>query len=251
MRMTGRTIVITGGGSGIGRGLAERFHRLGNKVIVAGRDAAKLDAVAAANPGIATMSLDVGDELSIQAFAARIVATHPALDVLINNAGILPSEDLRQAPANVPISETTIATNLLGPIRLTSLLLPHLCARPESTVIMVSSGLAFVPMATSPTYCATKAALHAYTLALREQLKAGSTGVIEIVPPYVQTMLTGAHQASDPRAMPLEPFIDEVMAMLAADPDAGEIVVEACRPLRYAARNGDFEAVFAELNAPR
>lgn len=248
MKMSGSTILITGGGSGIGRALAERLHALGNQVVIAGRNAASLDEVTSANPGMAAMTFDVRDAASIKEFATAVVAHHSTLNVVINNAGIMQPEKLLEAPVNLAIAEATIATNLLGPIRLTSALLPHLLKQPSATVVTVSSGLAFVPMAMTPTYSATKSAIHAYSMALREQLKGSSTGVIEIVPPYVQTGLMGEQQANDPRAMPLGIFIDEVMSLLAGDPAITEVVVERCRPLRYAAENGDFAQIFATLN---
>lgn len=250
MHISGNTILITGGGSGIGRALAEKFHAAGNQVIITGRNAASLDAGAAANPGMAAMTFDVADPQSCAHFAANITATYPALNVVLNNAGIMQNEDLLTAPANLQTTEQTIATNLLGPIRLTSALLPHLLAQPAASVMMVSSGLAFVPMVATPTYSATKAAIHAYAIALREQLRGSSTQVIEIAPPYVQTHLQGDHQANDPNAMPLADFIDEVMAILAADPAVEEVIVERCKPLRFAAQNGNFDQVFAAVNAP-
>jgi uncharacterized oxidoreductase len=249
MKMSGSTILITGGGSGIGRALAERLHALGNQVVIAGRNAASLDEVTSANPGMAAMTFDVRDAASIKEFATAVVAHHSTLNVVINNAGIMQPEKLLEAPVNLAIAEATIATNLLGPIRLTSALLPHLLKQPSATVVTVSSGLAFVPMAMTPTYSATKSAIHAYSMALREQLKGSSTAVIEIVPPYVQTGLMGEQQANDPRAMPLGIFIDEVMSLLAGDPAITEVVVERCRPLRYAAENGDFAQIFATLNS--
>jgi uncharacterized oxidoreductase len=249
MRTTGNTILITGGGSGIGKALAEKLHAAGNKIIIAGRDAAKLDTVAAANPGMAAMTFDVGDADSIETFAQALVAEHPDLNVILNNAGIMQVEDMTKAPANLETAEQTIATNLLGPIRLTSALLPHLLAQPASAVIMVSSGLAFVPLASTPTYSASKAAIHAYALSLRYQLKDTSIEVIEIAPPYVQTELMGAFQATDPKAMPLAQFTDEVMAILAAEPTDGEVIVEFCKPLRFAIQNGNFDQMFAGLNA--
>jgi uncharacterized oxidoreductase len=251
MQISGNTILITGGGSGIGRALAEKFHAAGNRVIIAGRNAANLDAVTAANPGMASMTFDVGDAASIEAFAAELVAAHPAVNVIVNNAGIMQIEDIRRAPTNLATTEATIATNLLGPIRLTSALLPHLLKQPAATVMMVTSGLAFVPMVATPTYSATKSAIHAYAMALREQLSGSSTEVVEIIPPYVQTSLTGDHQAHDPAAIPLTDFIDEVMAILASDAQVREVIVERCKPLRFAARNGNFDQIFATLNAPR
>lgn len=146
-------------------------------------------------------------------------------------------------------AEETIATNLLGPIRLTAALLPHLQTRPHAAIVTVSSGLAFVPLATTPAYSASKSAIHAWSMALREQLKKTSVEVIEIAPPYVQTELLGPQQAVDPMAMPLPEFTAEVLALLESKPESGEIIVERCKPLRFAGENGQVAAVFAQLNA--
>ena len=249
MQMSGNTILITGGGSGIGRALAEKLHEADNQVIIAGRKSGTLNEVVAANPGMAAMTFDIGDAPAIETFAKRVITQYPTLNVLINNAGIMQPENLLEAPANLNAAEQTIATNLLGPIRLTSALLPHFLNQPRATVVTVSSGLAFVPLALTPTYSATKSAIHAYSVALREQLKDSSTSVIEIVPPYVQTNLMGEHQAADPRAMPLKAFVEEVMRLLTSEPKIQEVVVERCKPLRFAAEDGNFVQVFSTLNS--
>ena len=246
MKMTGNTILITGGNGGIGRALAEAFLAKGNDVIVTGRDKAKLEDVVAANPGIHAMELDVTDADAITAFAKKITTDFPALNVVLNNAGIMRPEDPTEA--EVETAEATIATNLLGPIRLTTALLPHLLGKDDATVLTVSSGLAFVPRATFPTYCATKAAVHSWSMSLGHQLSDTSVQVIELAPPYVQTELTGAHQASDPNAMPLADYISETMKLLETEPDAREILVGRVEPLRWAERDGHFEQVFANLN---
>lgn len=247
MQTTGNTILITGGGSGIGRALAEAFHAKGNQVIVAGRRKQVLQEVTDANPGMRSLVLDIGIAAGIKAFADEAVRLYPALNVLINNAGIMKPETL--AAPDVGIAEETIATNLLGPISLTAALLPHLLHQPRAAVLMVSSGLAFVPMAMTPTYSATKAAVHSYAMSLRHQLKGTSTEVIEIAPPYVQTHLMGDHQASDPRAMPLGAYIAEVMDLLTRQPAAAEVIVERCKPLRFAAENGTMDEMFQAINA--
>lgn len=245
MNLTGNTILITGGGSGIGRALAEALHAKGNSVIIAGRRERVLDEVTQANPGMESMLLDIQDKADIEAFARDAVARFPALNVVINNAGIMKPE----AHVDLAIAEETIATNLLGPIRLTAALLPHLLAQPRAAVVTVSSGLAFVPMAATPTYSATKAAIHSWSMSLRHQLKDTSVEVVEIAPPYVQTELLGAHQLTDPAAMPLADFTAEVMAILEAAPASGEVIVGPCKPLRYAAENGNLDSVFAMVNA--
>ncbi len=248
MKISGNTILITGGGSGIGRALAEAFHKAGNRVIISGRRKAALDEVTAANPGMTSMVMDATDAAGIRAFAEALVKAHPTLNAVINNAGIMRPEDIAAAPDYLETAEETVATNLLAPIRLTAALLPHFLKQPAATVLTVSSGLAFVPMVLTPTYSATKSAIHAYSVALREQLKETPVEVIEIVPPYVQTTLMGEGQAKDERAMPLDAFIYEVMDILENRPDEKEVVVERCKPLRFAAQNGNFDQVFAMIN---
>ena len=246
MNITGNTILITGGGSGIGRGLAEAFHALGNQVIIAGRRKQALDETAAANPGMKSLLLDIEDAAGIRAFAARMAAEFPALNVLINNAGIMRMENLHAQQEGLDDAEAIVTTNLLGPIRLTAALLPLLRKQTYAAIMNVSSGLGFVPMAPTPTYCATKAAIHSYTQSLRYQLAATTTEVIELIPPYVATDLMGG--AADPRAMPLDKFIAEVVETLKTQPAVTEICVEAVKGLRFAAETGRYDAVFQGLN---
>lgn len=246
MQMTGNTILITGGGSGIGRALAEAFHKLGNEVVIAGRRAEVLGEVAAANPGMKTAVLDLGDAGAIREFARQLVADYPALNIVIHNAGIMQDEDVTSG--DLETAEATVATNLLGPIRLNAALLPTLLEQPRAAVLSVSSGLAFVPLARTPTYSATKAAVHAYSQALRYGLQDTSVQVIELVPPYLRTGLQGPRQAQDPNAMPLEDFIAETMHLLTTLPDATEILVERVKPLRFAEVNGDYNGFFKRFN---
>ena len=246
MELTGNTVLITGGGSGIGRGLAEAFHALGNQVIIAGRRKGALDAATAANPGMKSLMVDMQDAASIRDFAARAVAEYPGLNVLVNNAGIMRRENLAAQQADLADAEAIVATNLLGPIRLTAALLPHLEKRPRAAIVNVSSGLAFLPMAITPTYCATKAALHSYTLSLRHQLRRTAIEVLELIPPYVQTDLMDG--ANDPRAMPLGEFIAEVVEILKAKPTPQEICVENVKRLRFAAENRAFDQIFNGMN---
>ena len=244
MEMTGNTILITGGGSGIGQGLAEALHALGNRVIIAGRRADALQEVADANPGMAIATLDVGDAADIARFSAELIAAHPALNVVIHNAGIMREEKLAEG-SYLADAEATIATNLLGPIRLNAALLPHLLEQPRAAVLTVSSGLAFVPLASTPTYSATKAAIHSYSQSLRRQLRETNVDVIEIAPPAVATSLMPGHD-QNPNSMPLADYIRETVELLGQGTD--EVLVERVKFLRFAEAKGNFDAVFATLN---
>jgi uncharacterized oxidoreductase len=246
MKTTGNTILITGGGTGIGRGLAEAFHARGNQIIIASRRREALDETTASHPGMASYVVDLQDPVATRDFALRVAREHPTLNVLINNSGIMRAEDLLDPDGDLTDMEAIVATNLLGPLRLSSALLPHLRKQARSALMNVSSGLAFVPLALTPTYCATKAALHSYTQSLRYQLKGSSTEVLELIPPYVATHLMNG--ADDPRAMPLAAFIQEVMTILETEPDAFEICVENVKRLRFAAETGKYEAVFQGFN---
>lgn len=247
MQITGNTILITGGGSGIGRALAAKFHQAGNQVIITGRRTDVLADVVRANPGMKSLALDVASADSIQHFASEVEGDFPQLNVVIHNAGIMRTESIRDC--NLTDAEDTIATNLLGPIRLTAALLPLLLMQPRAAILTVSSGLAFVPLALTPTYSATKAAIHSYTQSLRQQLRDTNIQVHEIAPPYVQTELLNKDQAADPRAMPLADFIDEVFNILKEQPEAPEVLVERVKPLRFAEVNGNFDHIYAQLNS--
>ncbi len=246
MQWTGNTILITGGGSGIGRGLAESFHALGNKIIVSGRRKEALAEVAQANPGIEALTLDIESPEAIKSFAAELKAKFPALNVVIHNAGIMRNERLTESAT--ADAEAHIATNLLGPIRLNAALIQHLIEQPKAAVLTVTSGLAFSPIALNPTYCATKAALHSWTQSLRYQLRNSAVEVIELVPPYVQTHLKGEQQANDPRAMPLAEYIEETLKLLQGEPTPKEILVERVKPQRFAEREGKYDEFFANYN---
>lgn len=247
MKVTGNTILITGGGSGIGRGLAEAFHKLGNQVVISGRRREALDETTGANPGMKSLTVDMLDAGSIRELAAQAVSEFPALNVLINNAGIMRPEKLLAQQPDLADAEATVATNILGPIRLTAALLPHFEKQPLAAIMYVSSGLAFMPLALTPTYCATKAGIHSYSVSLRYQLRKTNIEVLEIVPPYVATDLMGGKE--DPRAMPLGQFITEVMAILKQQPTPPEILVENVKRLRFACESGNFDAIFNGLNA--
>jgi uncharacterized oxidoreductase len=248
MNSTGNTILITGGGTGIGRGLAESFHREGNQVIIAGRRHSVLEDTARANPGMRFLTVDVESLDDTLRFGAQVKAEFPALNVLINNAGIMKSENLKSGVEDLAIAEQTVTINLLGTFRITAALVPLLLAQPKATIMTVSSGLAFLPIHTNPSYCATKAAIHSWSQSLRYQLRSTSVEVLEIAPPYVQTELNGRFQAEDPNAMPLAVYIDETIALLKNPPPSGEILVERVRSRRFAEQNGNYDQFYAEWN---
>ena len=248
MKLTGNTVLITGGGSGIGSALAKEFAVRGNNVVVAGRRREALDAVVRSHSGIEGAVLDIDDAAAIGPFVKEQIQKRPGLNVVIHSAGIMRYERVTKAGFLTDVAEATISTNLLGTIRLTTALLPHFLSRPEATIVTVSSGLAFTPLAMTPTYCATKAAIHSYSQSLRYQLKDTRVGVVEIAPPYVQTELINARQASDPMAMPLKDYIAETMAILEASPEVTEVLVERVKPHRFAERRGEYEEHFTTFN---
>ena len=229
MNLEGNTVFITGGNSGIGRALAEALHARGNKVIIAGRRKEALVDTVRANPGMECVELDVTDPSSVATVSAELLRKHPRLNVLINNAGIMKVDDVARA-IDEELVASTVATNLVAPIRLTGALLEQLKSQPSATIINVSSVMGFVPLAWSGVYSSTKAALHSYSLSLRYKLKDTSVRVLELVPPWVQTDLLGSQNRNDPRAMPLDEFTADVLRLLATDVE--EIVVEKAKPLR-------------------
>ncbi|GGF85692.1 oxidoreductase [Azorhizobium oxalatiphilum] len=227
MQMTGNTIFITGGASGIGRGLAEAFHARGNTVIIGGRRKALLEDVVAENPGMDMIELDVADLASIETAAGELVTRHPSLNVLVNNAGIMPFDNAAGRIDDV-VAQKIIDTNLLGPIRLSSALVGHLKMRPHATIIYNTSVLAYLPLAVTAVYSATKAALHSYALSQRFMLRDTTVSVQEIAPPWVNTDLI--KKSDDPRAMALEDFIAQTMQGLETSDE--EVVVEAIKAIR-------------------
>lgn len=244
MKTDGNTILITGGGSGIGRELARRWHDLGNTVIVAGRTLDALQETARGFDNIHPMTLDVAQAGEVESFAKAIVERFPDLNMLFNNAGIMRYEEITAA-RDLTDAQAEVTINLLGPIRLTDALIDHLSTRPDAAIVNVTSGLAFVPQPKAATYSATKAALHSYTLSLRQQLE-GKVEVIELVPPGVQTELTPGQSDRD-GYMPLDEFIDETMALMQQEPTPAEICVEFVRPFRHAEENGKLTEFMAML----
>ncbi|MEP7454349.1 SDR family NAD(P)-dependent oxidoreductase [Phyllobacterium sp. SB3] len=249
MQMTGNTILITGGTSGIGRALAEAFHDRGNRVIITGRRLSLLDEITTQRPGLVGMPLDLDDPNSLAQLASDVRTRFPDLNMLFANAGISKAEDMTSESWDASAARTVIDTNIVGVLRTTAAFLPLLKTRPNATIMATSSNLAFIPRADFPTYCASKAFLHSWLQSLRHQLRNIPVEVLELSPPYVQTELTGAHQASDPRAVPVSAYVAEVMHLLeTGNHPRGEVLVERDRSRRSAEREGRYEEVFAAIN---
>ena len=248
MNISGNTIFIPGSTSGIGLALALELQARGNTVIVGGRRAELLGQVAAGHPGIDTVRIDTADPASIDSAAREVLARHPDLNVLVTMAGIMRIEDWRQPESFLASAESVITTNVLGPIRLIAAFIEHLRAQPDATIVTVSSGLAFAPLKITPSYNASKAAIHMLSESLRLQLAGTTVKLVELVPPSVRTSLLPGQESSE-FAMPLDEFVTEVLALFQAQPDATEIQVERVKFLRYGEARGDYEQVVETLNA--
>jgi len=244
MKSTGNTFLITGGGTGIGLALAQRWHDRGNHVIITGRRQQVLQDAVAGRERMTAYALDVTAPDAVDRFVQQVVANHPDINILVNNAGIFSAEKVT-ARRDISDAERMIETNIVGPMRLTNAMIDHLSGQPNAALINVSSGLAFVPFPAAPTYSATKAALHAWTAAIRPLLK-DKVEVIEIVPPQVQTELTPG-QSQDANSMPLDAFADEVIALLHATPTPAEVCVERVRYFREAEAKGQFDEALQML----
>jgi len=245
MDITGNTVFIPGATGGIGLALALRLQAAGNTVIIGGRRAEVL-ARLHADHGVDTVRIDISDPVSVRDAAADVIARHPDLNVLVAMAGIMRPEDWRTADF-LADAEQIVSTNLLGPIRLIAAFTQHLQSRPDATIITVSSGLAHTPLAVTPTYNATKAAIHMLSESLRLQLADTSVRVVELVPPAVATEIMPG-QSRSPIAMPLDEFIDETLALLGDQPDAHEILVENVKLLRFGEVRGDYAQTVRALN---
>ena len=248
MNISGNTVFIPGSTSGIGHALAVELHARGNTVIVGGRRADLLDQIAARHPGIDTVQVDCGDPVSIDSAAKEVLARHPDLNVLVAMAGIMRIEDWRRPEEFLASAESVITTNVLGPIRLIAAFIEHLQAQPEATIVTVSSGLAFTPLAVTPSYNASKAAIHMLSESIRLQFADTTVQVVELVPPSVRTSLMPGQESSEV-AMPLDEFVAEALALFETQPDATEIQVERVKFLRYGEARGDYDQVVAALNA--
>ena len=245
MNATGNTVLVAGATSGIGLGLALRLHAAGNRVIVSGRREDRLKQIVSEHPGIESVVLDVTDPAAVRDVTTQLLQRFPDLDVLVTMAGMMLPEDLHHADF-LAVAEATVATNLLGTIRLVAALTEHLAGRPRATIMTVSSGLAFVPLPIAPTYNATKAAVHSFTESLRVQLADTRVEVLELVPPAVRTALMG--QEDSATAMPLDTFLDEVMSILGAGRQPDEILVKAVEPVRFAEARGEYSSMLRLLS---
>ncbi|ROP48234.1 MULTISPECIES: SDR family oxidoreductase [unclassified Rathayibacter] len=236
MDITDRTVLVIGGTSGIGLGLACRFAAAGSTVVVGGRDTARVE-------DLETVRIDVTDADSVIRARDEVLAAHPGLDTVVTMSGVLLQEDLRD-PAHFATAERTVAVNLLGTIRAVDAFTPHLLGRGGGDIVTVSSGIAFLPFPLMPSYGASKAGVHAYTESLRAQLAGTGVRVTELVPPAVAT---AGQEAVNPAALPLDAYLDEVLELLTQEPTPDEIVVRAAQRLRWAERDG----TYAELLAAR
>src|SRR5271156_4736353 len=248
MKITGNTIFIPGSTSGIGLALALRLREKGNTVIVGGRRTELLERIAAEHPGIDTVQIDTADAASVRSAADLVLKRHPDLNVVIAMAGIMKVEDWHRPEKFLDSAEAIITTNVLGPVRLIAAFIEHLQRQPDATIVTVSSGLAFAPLKVTPSYNASKAAIHMLTESLRLQLADTTVRLKELVPPSVATDLVPGQRESD-FAMPLDEFVDEVVQLLETDPDANEIQVERVKFLRYGEARGEYDKVVATLNA--
>lgn len=236
MDLTHRTALVVGGTSGIGLGLARRLARLGGTVVVGGRRPDPVE-------GLESVQVDVTDPASVLRARDEVLAAHPELDLVVTMSGVMLVEDLLD-PAHITAAEATVATNLLGTIRVLDAFTPHLVARGAGAFVTVTSGIAFLPFPPMPTYAASKAGVHAYTQALRAQLAGTGVEVTELVPPAVAT---GGQETVNPAALPLDGFLDEVLDLLGRTPTPDEILVRGVQMHRWAERDG----TYAELVARR
>jgi uncharacterized oxidoreductase len=241
MDIVNRTVFIAGATSGIGLELARRFAAAGSAVIIGGRRTDLLDQLAA--EGFAIVPIDVTDAGSIDRARDTILRSHPSLDTIVTMSGVMIPEDLRDL-AHFSAAEKTIDTNLLGTIRVIDAFTPHLIGRGAGTIITVTSGIGFLPFPVMPTYAASKAAVHAYSEALRAQLDGTGIEVSELVPPAVAT--TPEHAQRNPRALKLAEFATEVMDLLQTDPTPHEILVKGVLMHRWAERDGTYDELVAQ-----
>jgi len=237
--LSDRTVLVVGGTSGIGRELARRFAAAGSTVAVAGRSPRALAELA--GEGFGTVALDVTDDASVTEARGAVLARYPGLDTVVTMSGVMAMEDLRD-PAHFETARTTVDTNLLGTVRVLDAFTPHLVGRGAGTFVTVTSGIAFLPFPPMPSYAASKAAVHAYSEALRAQLDGTGVDVVELVPPAVAT---AGQEKVNPNALPLDDFLSEVMELLSQDPTPREILVKGVLGHRFAERDGTYDDLVA------
>ncbi|MFJ7998384.1 SDR family oxidoreductase [Streptomyces sp. NPDC096310] len=253
MDLSNRTVLIVGGTSGIGRELARRFAAAGSTVAVGGRSAQALadpsdpselsELSELSDEGIGTFGIDVTDGASVTRARDAVLARYPGLDTVVTMSGVMLLEDLRDPAGHFEAARTTIDTNLVGTIRVIDAFTPHLVRRGAGTFVTVTSGIAFLPFPPMPTYAASKAAVHAYSEALRAQLAGTGVGVVELVPPAVAT---AGQEKVNPHALPLDDFATEVMGLLSQNPTPDEILVERVLMHRWAERDGTYDDLVAQ-----
>jgi len=244
MKLTGNTILVTGGGSGIGQALAWQFAERGNTVIVAGRTEASLAATVDGRADMHRLVLDVADDASVTQAVERLGREFPQINMLIHAAGVMERQELGSG-GTIATAQAILNINLLGTMRIVEGLIPLLEGKPDAVVCTMSSGLAFVPLPSTPAYSASKAGVHSYTLSLRHRLQ-GRIEVIEIAPPAVQTGLTPGQESRE-GYMPLDAFIAETMANFEGDPTPAENLVGNVLPLRHAEREGRMDQMLEVL----
>jgi len=250
MNLTNNTVLITGGTSGIGLELAKRLSKLGNTIIVTGRDANKLQRAKAEVPHLHTIQSDVSNIAEIDSLFVRVIREFPQMNILINNAGIMRTINLHDTKVSPAELIREIETNLCGPIQMTSKFLPHLKTKATAAVVNVSSGLAFVPLPTSPIYCATKAAIHSFTQSLRVQLKNTKIKVFELAPPATKTELLDNSNPEDMKGVAIMRVEDMVAAAIKGlQSDQLEIRPGQANQLKFMSRLAP-EFILKQLSRP-
>lgn len=239
MDITTRTVFIAGGTAGIGLELARRFLAAGSSVIVGGRNTDRFEEFAA--EGLGSVAIDVADPTSVVRARDEVLRVHSDLDTVITMSGVGQPEDLRD-PAHFAATEQIMNVNFLGTVRVIDAFTPHLLERDAGTIITVSSGIGFLPFPLMASYAASKAAVHAYSEALRAQLAGTGIDVAELVPPAVATELG----SSNPNTLALDAYGAEVMELLAQEPTPHEILVHGVLMHRWAERDGTYDALVAQ-----
>jgi uncharacterized oxidoreductase len=248
MKTSGNTVLITGGATGIGLALAEAFLKAGNEVIICGRREGRLIEAQRSLPGVHIRACDLSQAAKRRELYDWITANYPALNVLVNNAGIQRRIDFRQGTAGLLGGEDEIEINLQAPVHLSALFIPHLMKQREAALVMVSSGLGFIPISIMPVYCATKAALHSLSWSLRHQLRQTCVKVFELVPPTVDTELDhGARGRRGQADRGIPPGEVAAAALKSLARDEYEIAVGQAQFLHQGART-DPEGIFERIN---